>query len=64
MIANKGTKSGIEQQLSAISMSERMRSAALNEAHVVEAFVEFFTWVGSKVKRPQVSVFARPSPKY
>jgi uncharacterized protein YaiL (DUF2058 family) len=64
MNAKQTTKSGIEQQLSAINMSERMRRAALQEARIAEAFVELFTWGGTKVSRPSAGVFANPSPKY
>lgn len=64
MNAKQTMKSDIEQQLSAISMSERMRTAALNEARVAEAFVEVFTWAGSKVSRPGERMFAKPSPEY
>lgn len=64
MNANQTMKSGIEEQLSSIHMSERMRSAALNDAHKAEAFVELFMWVGSKLNRPYADAFAKPSPKY
>jgi hypothetical protein len=66
MNTTQNTKSGssIEQQLSSINMSERVRSAARHDAHIAEAFVEVFTWAGGKFNRPRAGVFANPSPKY
>jgi hypothetical protein len=54
----------IEQQLSSISMSERVRSAALHEACIAGMFVEAIEWVGSRLQRSGAQVFAKPSPKY
>lgn len=64
MNANQTSNSGIEQQLSTINMSERVRSAALHDARIAEAFVELFTWGGTNVNRPRPGVLANPSPKY
>ena len=64
MNTRQNVKSDIEQQLNSIHMSERMRSAALNDCHKAEAFVELFTWVGSKVNWPYADAFAKPSPKH
>jgi hypothetical protein len=64
MKANQTSKSGIEQELSSINMSERVRSAALHDARIAEAFVELFTWGGTKVNGPYADGFAKPSPKY
>ena len=64
MNAKHTMKSDIEQQLSSIHMSERMRSAALNDARKAEAFVELFTWASSKFNRPYADAFAKTSPKY
>lgn len=64
MNAKQNQESGVEQQLSSINMSERVRSAALHDARIAEAFVEVFTWAGSKFNRPRAGVFANPSPKY
>ena len=64
MNAKQTSKFGIEQQLSSISMSERMHSAAVHDARIAEAFVELFTWGGTKVNGPYAGGFAKPSPKY
>jgi hypothetical protein len=64
MKANQTSKSGIEQELSSINMSERVRSAALHDARIAEAFVELFTWGGTKVNRPYAGGFVKASPKY
>ena len=64
MNANQTSKSGIEQHLSFIDMSERARREALHDARIAEAFVELFSWRGTKVSRPSAGVFANPSPKY
>ena len=64
MNAKEISKSGIEQELSSINMSERMSREALHDARIAEAFVELFTWGGTKVNRPHSGVFANQSPKY
>jgi hypothetical protein len=66
MNASHNMKSGssIEQQVSTIDMPQHARNAALNDAHLAEAFVDAIMWVCSKVGRPDASVFAKPSPKY
>ena len=64
MNADQTSKSGIEQHLSSIDMSERARREALHDARIAEVFVELFTWGGTNVRRPSAGVFANPSPKY
>jgi hypothetical protein len=66
MNTRQNTKSGysIEQQLSTIDMSQHVRDAILNDAHLAEAFVDAIMWVCGKFERPDASVFAKPSPKY
>lgn len=64
MNAKQTSKSGMEQELSSINMSERMRSAAIHDARIAEVFVELFTWGGTKVNRPYADGFAKASPKY
>jgi hypothetical protein len=64
MNPKQNLKSGIEQELSSINMSERMRSVALHDARFAEAFVEVFSWAGSKINRPYADGFAKASPKY
>jgi hypothetical protein len=66
MNAKQDMKSGssIEQQLSSISMSERVRSAALHDAHIGELFADAVVWVCRKLERSGTSVFVKPSPKY
>jgi len=61
---NMNSDSSIEQQLNSVRLSRRDRAAALHDARIAEAFVELFTWAGSKANRPDASVFAKPSPKY
>jgi hypothetical protein len=66
MNTRQNVKSGssIEQQIQSIHMSQHERAQVLHDARLAEAFVELFTWVGSKFNRPSASVFAKPSPKY
>lgn len=66
MNAKQDMKSGssIEQQLSSITMSERVRSAALHDVCIAEMFIGAIEWVGRKLQRSGVEVFAKPSPKY
>ena len=64
MNAKQTSKSGFEQQLSTIDMSEHMRREALHAARVAEVFVELFTWGGIKASRPYADGFAKAGPKY
>ena len=60
----KQNMSGIEQQLSSISMSQHVRSEALNDAGIAGLIIEAVEWVGSKLQQSGPEVFAKPSPKY
>ena len=66
MNTRQNVKSGssIEQQFSSISMSGRIRSAALHDAHIGELFADAVVWVCNKMERPSAGVFAKASPKY
>jgi hypothetical protein len=66
MNTRQSVKSGssIEQQIQSIHMPQHERNQVLHDLRTVEAFVEVFTWVGSKFNRPVAGVFAKPSPKY
>ena len=66
MNAKQIVKSGssIEQQLNSVQISQRVRAAALHDARIAEMFVGAIEWVGSKLQRSGVEVFANPSPKY
>ena len=64
MNAKHNMKSGIEQQFNAISMSERVRNAALRDAQVAEMFVDALAWVCRQAGRLGDIGFAKPSPKY
>ena len=64
MNAKQTSTSGLEHQLSSISMSERAHSAALHDAYIGELFADVVVWVCGKFNRPSVDVFATTSPKY
>jgi hypothetical protein len=66
MNAKQNTKSSssIEQQLNSVQISQRGRAAALHDARIAEMFVGAIEWVGSKLQRSGMEVFAKLSPKY
>ncbi len=66
MNANQNMKSGfsIEQQISAVSLSQQERNAVLHDARIAELIVGAIVWVGSKLQRSGVEGFAKLSPKY
>ena len=66
MKASQNMKSGfsIEQQISAVNMTQNVRSAALHDARIAELLVNAITWVCGKFEQPSAQVFAKPSPKY
>ena len=66
MNAKQKMKSGssIEQQLNSVRIPQRDRAAALHDARIAEMFVGAIEWVGSKLQRTGVEVFAKLSPKY
>ena len=64
MNAKQNIKSGIEQQLSSVTMSQHVRSEALNDAGIAGLIIDAIEWVGSKLQRSGAQVFAKPSPKY
>ena len=64
MNAKPTSKSGIEQQLNAIHMSERARSVARHDARIAEMFVDAIVWVCNQAQRVGAGVFAKLSPKY
>jgi hypothetical protein len=61
---NQKSVTSIEQQIQSIHIPQHERNQVLYDARLAEAFVEVFTWVGSKFSRPAAGVFAKPSPKY
>jgi len=64
MNAKHNVKSGIEQQIRSISMSEDERQQVLNQARIAEAFVDAIVWVCNQAQRLSAEGFAKPSPKY
>jgi hypothetical protein len=61
---NVNFAAGIEQQLASINMSPEQRRQVLHDERIAEAIVGAVEWVCGKLKRPDASVFAKPSPKY
>ena len=64
MNANHNVKSSIEQQLSAVNISQELREQVLHDLRIAESIVAAVEWICGKFKRPKADVFAKPSPKY
>jgi hypothetical protein len=63
MNAKQNTNS-IEQQIQSVQMSQHVRDQVLQDARIAERIVGAIEWVGSKLQRSGVEVFAKLSPKY
>ncbi len=64
MNAKHNLKSGIEQQLSSIQMSDHERNAALHAARVAERFVDAIEWVCDKFNRTRADAFVKHNVYY
>ena len=60
----KQNMSGIEQQLSSVTMSQHVRSEALNDAGIAGLIIEAVEWVCDKFNAKQADVFLKHNVYY